>query len=165
MADAATRWEAARAHRAAYCRGARPKRLLAGGEAAGAAEESLQDRLARASGSAPHCPGPHRAPRPTRADHPRHDRQHRHRPAASVVADDLGLTAREVEVLAELALGRTDRQIADELFISKKTVSVHVSNILRKLDATNRIDAAEIGQRAGLNLASYCDGPECHSSR
>ncbi len=47
-------------------------------------------------------------------------------------------------------LGRTDRQIADELYISKKTASVHVSNILRKLDAANRIDAAEIGQRAGL---------------
>ncbi len=67
------------------------------------------------------------------------------------VAEDLGLTARETEVLAQLALGRTDRQIADELYISKKTVSVHVSNILRKLDASNRIDAAEIGQRAGLN--------------
>ena len=66
------------------------------------------------------------------------------------VAEDLGLTARETEVLAQLALGRTDRQIADELYISKKTVSVHVSNILRKLDASNRIDAAEIGQRAGL---------------
>jgi pentatricopeptide repeat protein len=67
------------------------------------------------------------------------------------IAEDLGLTAREIEVLAQLALGRTDRQIADELFISKKTASVHVSNILRKLDVANRIDAAEIGQRAGLN--------------
>ena len=46
--------------------------------------------------------------------------------------------------------GRTDRQIADELFISKKTVSVHVSNILRKVDAGSRVEAAEIGQRAGL---------------
>jgi DNA-binding CsgD family transcriptional regulator/tetratricopeptide (TPR) repeat protein len=66
------------------------------------------------------------------------------------VAEDLGLTAREVEVLVQLALGRTDRQIGEELFISKKTVSVHVSNILRKLDAGHRIEAAEIGQRAGL---------------
>ena len=66
------------------------------------------------------------------------------------VGEDLGLTAREVEVLAQLALGRTDRQIAEELYISKKTVSVHVSNILRKLDAANRIEAGEIGQRAGL---------------
>ena len=65
-------------------------------------------------------------------------------------ADDLGLTPREVEVLAQLAKGRTDRQIAEELFISKKTASVHVSNLLRKLDAANRIEAAEIGQRALL---------------
>jgi DNA-binding CsgD family transcriptional regulator/tetratricopeptide (TPR) repeat protein len=66
------------------------------------------------------------------------------------VAEDLGLTPREVEVLAQLARGRTDRQIAEELFISKKTASVHVSNLLRKLDATSRIEAAEIGQRALL---------------
>ena len=66
------------------------------------------------------------------------------------VAEDLGLTPREVEVLAQLAKGRTDRQIAEELFISKKTASVHVSNLLRKLDAANRVEAAEIGQRASL---------------
>jgi DNA-binding CsgD family transcriptional regulator len=66
------------------------------------------------------------------------------------VADDLGLTAREVEVLAQLALGRTDRQIADELFISKKTVSVHVSNILRKLGVSSRVDAAAVAQRLGV---------------
>ena len=65
-------------------------------------------------------------------------------------AEDLGLTPREVEVLAQLAKGRTDRQIAEELFISKKTASVHVSNLLRKLDAASRIEAAEIGQRALL---------------
>jgi DNA-binding CsgD family transcriptional regulator len=65
-------------------------------------------------------------------------------------ADDLGLTPREIEVLAQLAKGRTDRQIAEELFISKKTASVHVSNLLRKLDAGSRIEAAEIGQRALL---------------
>ena len=69
---------------------------------------------------------------------------------ARTLADDLGLTLREVEVLAQLARGRTDRQIAEELFISKKTASVHVSNLLRKLDAANRVEAAEIGQRAGL---------------
>ena len=66
------------------------------------------------------------------------------------VADDLGLTPREVEVLARLAHGRTDRQIADELYISRKTASVHVSNILRKLGAANRVEAGEIGQQAGL---------------
>ena len=69
---------------------------------------------------------------------------------AHSVAEDLGLTPREVEVLGQLARGRTDRQIAEELFISKKTASVHVSNLLRKLDAANRIEAAEIGQRVLL---------------
>jgi DNA-binding CsgD family transcriptional regulator len=71
-------------------------------------------------------------------------------PTTHSAADDLGLTPREVEVLAQLARGRTDRQIAEELFISKKTASVHVSNLLRKLDASNRIEAAEIGQRVLL---------------
>ena len=71
-------------------------------------------------------------------------------PSNRQIADDLGLTAREVEVLDQLARGCSDRQIASELFISKKTVSVHVSNILRKLDAGNRLDAGEIGGRAGL---------------
>ena len=68
----------------------------------------------------------------------------------SPVAADLGLTAREVEVLGYLAAGCSDRQIAEDLFISKKTASVHVSNLLRKLDASNRIEAGEIGQRVGL---------------
>jgi DNA-binding NarL/FixJ family response regulator len=68
----------------------------------------------------------------------------------AAVADDLGLTAREVEVLAQLAKGRTDRDIAEELFISKKTASVHVSNLLRKLDVASRIEAGRVGQHAGL---------------
>jgi DNA-binding CsgD family transcriptional regulator len=70
------------------------------------------------------------------------------RPASP--ASDLGLTSREIEVLGRLAAGRSDRQIAEELFISKKTASVHVSNILRKLDASNRLEAGEIGQQVGL---------------
>jgi DNA-binding CsgD family transcriptional regulator/tetratricopeptide (TPR) repeat protein len=68
-------------------------------------------------------------------------------------ASDLGLTAREAEVLELLADSRTDRQIADQLFISKKTASVHVSNILRKLDARDRWDAGEIGRSAGLGAS------------
>jgi DNA-binding CsgD family transcriptional regulator len=70
-------------------------------------------------------------------------------PTTSTVADDLGLTPREVEVLGELAAGRTDREIADRLFISKKTVSVHVSNLLRKLEVTNRVEGGRIGQAHG----------------
>jgi DNA-binding CsgD family transcriptional regulator len=62
----------------------------------------------------------------------------------------LGLTDREVEVLRLVALGRTNREIGRELFISVKTASVHVSNILRKVGVTNRTEAAALAQRAGL---------------
>jgi DNA-binding CsgD family transcriptional regulator/tetratricopeptide (TPR) repeat protein len=62
----------------------------------------------------------------------------------------LGLTAREAEVLALVAAGRSNRQIGAELFVSEKTASVHVSNILRKLGVTSRVDAAEIAQRLGI---------------
>lgn len=61
-----------------------------------------------------------------------------------------GLTAREVEVLRLVAVGRSNRDIAAELFISAKTVSVHMSNILAKLHATSRTEAAAIAHRAGL---------------
>jgi DNA-binding CsgD family transcriptional regulator len=53
-------------------------------------------------------------------------------------------------VLAHLAAGRTNRQIADALFISPKTAGVHVSSILRKLDAHTRGEAAAIARRAAL---------------
>ncbi|WP_426571378.1 helix-turn-helix transcriptional regulator [Aquihabitans sp. McL0605] len=65
---------------------------------------------------------------------------------SATVASDLGLTPREVEVLALLAVGSTDREIADQLFISKKTASVHVSNLIRKLGVSNRVEAGRIGQ-------------------
>lgn len=68
-------------------------------------------------------------------------------------AAELGLTAREVEILGQLAAGRTDREIAEALFISKKTVGVHVSNVLRKLQVGNRVEAGRIGQSQGLQPA------------
>jgi DNA-binding NarL/FixJ family response regulator len=61
-----------------------------------------------------------------------------------------GLTAREIEVLRLVATGRSNREIAADLFISAKTASVHVSNILAKLDATSRTEAAAIAHQAGL---------------
>ena len=53
-----------------------------------------------------------------------------------------GLTGRELEVLRLVAAGRSNREIAAELFISPKTASVHVSNILGKLGAATRGEAA-----------------------
>ena len=61
-----------------------------------------------------------------------------------------GLTARELEVLALVATGRTNRQIGEALFISEKTASVHVSRILAKLGATSRAQAAAIAAQLGL---------------
>jgi DNA-binding CsgD family transcriptional regulator len=63
-----------------------------------------------------------------------------------------GLTAREQEVLRLLAAGRSNREIAAELFIAPKTASVHVSNILGKLHAATRTEAAAIAHAEGIDL-------------
>jgi DNA-binding CsgD family transcriptional regulator/tetratricopeptide (TPR) repeat protein len=59
------------------------------------------------------------------------------------------LSPREREVLALVAAGRTNRQIAEELYISPKTASVHVSNILSKLGVSSRGEAAAVANRLG----------------
>ena len=61
-----------------------------------------------------------------------------------------GLTGRELEVLRLVALGRSNAQIAEDLFISPKTVSVHVSSVLAKLQASSRTQAVATAQRTGL---------------
>ncbi|HYB26184.1 MAG TPA: AAA family ATPase [Solirubrobacteraceae bacterium] len=65
-------------------------------------------------------------------------------------AAQLGLTDRELEVLALLADGHTNPQIAKALFISPKTASAHVSHILSKLDVKTRVEAATTAHRLGL---------------
>jgi DNA-binding CsgD family transcriptional regulator len=60
------------------------------------------------------------------------------------------LTDRELQVLGLLKMGRRNREIARTLYISESTASVHVSNILTKLDAKNRVEAAAIAHRLGL---------------
>lgn len=67
------------------------------------------------------------------------------RPAAS-----FGLTRRELEVLELLGAGRTNREIADRLFISENTAGVHVSHILGKLGVARRTEAAAIAHRLAL---------------
>jgi DNA-binding NarL/FixJ family response regulator len=66
------------------------------------------------------------------------------------------LTGREREVLGLLIEGRTNRQIGRQLYISEKTVSVHVSNILAKLGVGSRTEAAALARREGL-LASVAE--------
>jgi DNA-binding NarL/FixJ family response regulator len=69
-------------------------------------------------------------------------------PPAEVVP--FGLTDREREVLSLVAAGRSNGQIATALFISPKTASVHVSNILAKLGVSGRVEAAAVAHRLGL---------------
>ena len=71
-------------------------------------------------------------------------------PGTTTVARALGLTSREMDVLRLIAAGRSNAQIAADLFISPKTVSVHVSNILTKLDVSSRGEAAAKAHTAGL---------------
>jgi DNA-binding NarL/FixJ family response regulator len=71
-------------------------------------------------------------------------------PAAADGDPRLGLTQREFEVLRLVAAGMSNAAIAAELFISAKTVSVHVSNILGKLGAASRGEAAALAHRLRL---------------
>ncbi len=80
------------------------------------------------------------------------------RPAGSSPDALAGLTAREREVLRLLAAGRSNREIAAALFIAPKTASVHVSNILGKLGASSRTEAAAIA----LTVLARGDDPPGH---
>jgi DNA-binding CsgD family transcriptional regulator len=81
-----------------------------------------------------------------------------HAPAAATLGSPLsakaaaryGLTGRELAVLRLLAAGRTNAQIGAALFISPRTAGVHVTNILRKLGVSGRVQAATVAERAGL---------------
>jgi DNA-binding CsgD family transcriptional regulator/tetratricopeptide (TPR) repeat protein len=70
--------------------------------------------------------------------------------AARAADASVVFTPREAEVLARLAQGRTNRQIGAELYISEKTASVHVSNIIAKLGANSRTEAVAIAAQRGL---------------
>jgi DNA-binding NarL/FixJ family response regulator len=63
---------------------------------------------------------------------------------------DSGLSAREIDVLHSINLGLNNIAIAKNLFISVSTVKTHVSSILRKLDADNRVQALTIARERGL---------------
>ncbi|GAA5106881.1 helix-turn-helix transcriptional regulator [Alloalcanivorax gelatiniphagus] len=71
-------------------------------------------------------------------------------PAPAPAGESATLTPREGEILALVAEGRSNGEIGKQLFISTKTVSVHVSNILAKLDAASRTEAAAVARRRGL---------------
>jgi DNA-binding CsgD family transcriptional regulator len=114
----------------------------------GAAAESLRQAAdeARRLGAGPLLAEVEATARRTRIDL---------RPPQQVAAGSGGptaaLTGREREILGHLAAGRTNGEIAKSLVISTKTASVHVSNILRKLDVSTRYEAAEIAERYPLD--------------
>ena len=72
----------------------------------------------------------------------------------------LGLSAREIEVLELVAAGMSNGEIADRLFITRKTAAVHVTHILDKLGVANRVGAAMIAARIGLTGGEVPDDPD-----
>ena len=151
-ADAAARWRAReKPYLVAYCRWREAEARLEDGDRVGAAGPRRGERASpRVS-----------VPRPSQAIEGLAARsrldlsteaRRRTRPRSRPADDPFGLTRRERDVLPLLVKGRTNRQIAEELFISENTAGVHVSNILGKLGATTRTEAAGIAARLGLGL-------------
>jgi DNA-binding CsgD family transcriptional regulator/tetratricopeptide (TPR) repeat protein len=139
-------------HRAGYARWRQAQALLDSGQPA---TEALRSAAGAADG---HCPLLDQIR--TLADRARIPLQPP-APAASAIAPQAqapapyGLTNRELAVLRLLAAGRTNAQIGAELYISPKTAGVHVSNILRKLGVSGRVQAAALAERAGLLPTTY----------
>ncbi len=116
--------------------------LVAAGDRAGAAGPLRSAaETARALGAAPLLAAATALARRARLELPG---------AGRVVGTAAVFTPRETEVLALLARGRTNRQIGAELYISEKTASVHVSNILAKLGAGSRTEAVAVAASRGL---------------
>ncbi|KUJ64576.1 hypothetical protein ACZ90_58620 [Streptomyces albus subsp. albus] len=107
-------------------------------------------RLALEPGHPAGCPGPAAGTAPAAADRPAAPDAPSGAPADDDPARALGLTPRERDVLRLVAVGRSNRQIAEELFISPKTASVHVSNILAKLEVSGRGEAGALAHRLRL---------------
>ena len=105
-----------------------------------AAIAALEAASARSAAMLEPAPAPHWAGS-ARAEPRGSDRQ---------TAASFGLSPREQGVLAEIVAGRTNREIGERLFISEKTVGVHVGNILAKLGVGGRVEAATVALRLGL---------------
>jgi DNA-binding CsgD family transcriptional regulator len=71
-------------------------------------------------------------------------------PARTTVDGDEALSVRELEVLRLVAIGKSNPDIAESLFISRRTAAAHVSNILRKLGASSRVEAVSEAHRRAI---------------
>ncbi len=77
-------------------------------------------------------------------------RSERARAPAGLRARRRGLTRRELEILRLVAVGRTNREIARDLFLSPRTVEMHVRHMLSKLDCRSRTEATSKAHELGL---------------
>jgi DNA-binding CsgD family transcriptional regulator len=137
-------------HRAGYARWRQAEAQLDAGQPAAAVAGGLRAAAAAAEGHAPLL-----AHIRTLAERARIQLQHPAAtgpgaPPSAQVPTPYELTGRELAVLRLLAAGRTNPQIGAELYISTSTASVHVTNILRKLGVSSRVQAAALAERAGL---------------
>ena len=137
-------------HRAGYAWWRQAEALLDAGQPAAAAAAALRAAAAAADGHAPLLAQIRTLAERARIPlHPAAAGEPEPPPPAQPLTR-YGLTDRELTVLLLLAAGRTNPQIGAELYISASTASVHVSNILRKLGVSGRVQAAAIAERAGL---------------
>ena len=135
-------------HRAAYAWWRQAEAQLDAGQPAAAAAGPLRAAAGSADGHAPLL-----AAIRALAERARIPLQPEEAPAGTAsprAPAPYGLTGRELTVLRLLAAGRTNAEIGAELYISPKTAGVHVSNILRKLGVSGRVQAAALAERAGL---------------
>jgi len=77
--------------------------------------------------------------------------------ATEETADELGLTAREREILDRVATGRSNKQIAAEFWLSEQTIKYHLTNVYRKLGVSSRTEAARFAYDHGLAGGSSAD--------
>ena len=148
-AEAALRTEGVRADVGALVREAAAVADDAGARPLAAAVATLAARariVTRSPAMVAVAPGP--APEAAGAPDPR----------AAAMA--LGLSAREVEVLQLVAAGLSNGEIAERLFITRKTAAVHVTHILDKLGVANRVGAAMIAARVGLTGGDPPEDPD-----
>jgi DNA-binding CsgD family transcriptional regulator len=149
--QAAATWDAiARPHTAAYARWRQAPALLTmpGGRASAAAV--LRAAARQATQHVPLSNAIHNLARRAHIELAVHAERPPTPAEPHSAAARYGLTDRELLVLQLVAAGRSNGDIGAELFISRKTASVHVSNILRKLGVSTRVQAAALAERAGI---------------
>ena len=148
-------------HRAGYCWWRHAEAQLAAGRSPGAAAGAVRTAAAAAEGHEPLLAEIRALARRARISL---ETQPTTAPPERVapVSTSYGLTERELDVLRLLTHGRSNAEIGVELFISPRTAGVHVTNILRKLGVSNRVQAAALAERAELFTQRQPEGPLAH---